>query len=247
MARLAAIWNVWDGDELLFHSIKQIREHVDEVIVVYQNQSNYGEIYHPEIPSHLCDYIIHYKPQLHFSGTLNETAKRNIGLDKAKELGCTHFILMDNDELYDTNEFKYYKDLIYYNNCESSACRLYTYYKYPTIQITPLEDYYVPFICKLNPTTRLGYYGSYPVITDPTRQSNHHKDFYKINIPLMHHYSWVRKDIERKIRNSSARMAFKNKDQIIKEFNDFEKTGELAFYQGHSWIEVQDKFGIGKI
>lgn len=242
--KISAIYNTFDGDELLPYSIKQIREHVDEVIVVYQNQSNYGEIYHPEIPSQLCDHVIHFTPDLKKSGTENETRKRNIGIAKAKELGCTHFILMDNDELYESGEFKYYRDLIYYNDCDSSACRLYTYYKYPTIQITPLEDYFVPFICKLKEDARVGHFNSYPVKADPTRQSNHHSNFYKINIPLMHHYSWVRTDIERKIRNSSARNAFKNKEQIIKDFNDFESTGKLALYNGHSWIEVDNKFGL---
>lgn len=245
--KISAIFNTWDGDELLWYSIRQIRPVVDVIIVVYQNISNYGEHYSPEIPSAFCDHIIHYQPDLKLGGSRNETNKRNIGLEKAKELGCTHFILMDNDELYETNEFKYYRDLIYYNQCDSSACRLFTYYKHPTIQLTPLEDYFVPFICKLKEDTKIGHYRNYPVKADPTRQSNYYQNFYQINIPLMHHYSWVRKDIGLKVRNSSARNMMKHSDQIIKEFNDFYRTGKITFYQGYDWIEVEDRFRIGKI
>lgn len=236
--KIAAIYNVWD-DEHLSDSISSIRQSVDVVIVVYQNVSNFGEHYQPFIPSE-CDHIIHYTPDHHLGGTGNEKAKRNIGLEKAKELGCTHFILMDCDEIYHEKEFKYYRDLIFYNNCDASACRLYTYYKHPYIQLTPIEEYFVPFICRLYPETKVGYYNKFPVKADPTRMSSTFKNFYQINIPVMHHYSWVRTDIGRKIRNSSAGNLRKHAAQILKDFNSFDETGKLAIYPHHSWIDLRE-------
>ena len=41
--KLAAIYNVFDAEELLPYSIKSIRDVVDKVIVVYQKTSNMGE------------------------------------------------------------------------------------------------------------------------------------------------------------------------------------------------------------
>jgi len=41
--KLAAIYNVWDGLELLPHSLRSIRSQVDCIIVVWQGRSNWGE------------------------------------------------------------------------------------------------------------------------------------------------------------------------------------------------------------
>jgi hypothetical protein len=43
MTKLAAIYSVFDGEELLEQSILSIREHVDVVIAISQKQSNFGE------------------------------------------------------------------------------------------------------------------------------------------------------------------------------------------------------------
>jgi len=45
--KLAAIYNVWDGVELLHGSIECIKDHVNQIIIVWQNVSNIGEIYDP--------------------------------------------------------------------------------------------------------------------------------------------------------------------------------------------------------
>jgi len=44
---LAAIYNVWDGIELLRGSMLQLKGHVDYFIIVYQTTSNFGEQYNP--------------------------------------------------------------------------------------------------------------------------------------------------------------------------------------------------------
>ncbi len=45
--KLAAIYNVWDGVELLKHSIASIKQDVDLIIIVYQDISNFGEEFNP--------------------------------------------------------------------------------------------------------------------------------------------------------------------------------------------------------
>lgn len=240
MIKLAAIYNTFDADYFLPHSIAQIRPHIEEVIVVYQNVSNFGERYEPSIPS---DVVKHrYDPNLRMSPTWNETRKRNIGLAIAQDLGCTHFISMDCDEFYDTDEFGEYKDRAI--EFDSSACKMYTYYKYPSIRLSPIEDYYVPFVSRLHRSTLLGC-RSYPVRVDPTRGPTTCKSMLVIDKPIMHHMSWVREDIGQKLRNSSASVRWKSRiNQYVTEFEHFDTTRELAMFENYHPVKCMDKFGL---
>lgn len=239
--KLAAIYNVWDGDELLPYSIEQIRPHVDVIIIVYQTISNYGESYAPTLPERGV-VVLEYHPDLTKSGTFNETRKRNLGLDIARSEGCTHFISMDCDELYDTDTFGKWKQAV--QHYDGSACRMMTYYKHPDIRLSPLESYYVPFIHRIYPETRLGSAG-YPVLADPTRRVSTHKNFYIIDEPIMHHFSWVRSDIGRKLRNSSASGRWRALiPQMVAEFDSFEKTGKMAHFEQYNWVRVANRFGL---
>lgn len=240
MIRLAAIYNVWDADYLLPFSIAQIRKHVDEIIVVYQNESNFGELYEPTIPSDLVKYL--YAPNKSQSATWNETRKRNIGLGIAQDLGCTHFISMDCDEFYDSEEFLAYKTraVVF----DSSACQMYTYYKYPHVRLSPIEPYYVPFISRIKPDTKLGV-RDYPVQVDPTRSVSTCKEFYQIDRPVMHHMSWVRKDIEQKLRNSSASIRWKSRiPEFVELFNNFEIAKKMAMFDQYHYVYCEDKFNL---
>jgi len=113
MNKLAGIWNVWDGDEHLKRSIELIKPHLDVVIVVYQNVSNSGELYEPTLPHELIDLTNFYIPALTQTAQWNETIKRNIGLQTAKSVGCTHFIQMDCDEMYFSEDFERAKEQVY--------------------------------------------------------------------------------------------------------------------------------------
>ena len=121
-----------------------------------------------------------------------------------KENGCTHFLTMDEDELYHGNEFKAAVDYVINNGFDSSACQMQTYYKLSNCRVTPPETYYVPFLYRLdNRHFNIGQ--KYPVLADPSRKlatSNHH-NFTRDKLE-MHHYSYVRKDIRRKLFNSAS-------------------------------------------
>lgn len=201
--KLCAIYNVWDSIHTLKASMLSIRSKVDLYIIVYQVRSNFGEVYDPRDDWDLEGFpvITHMYRTMTSTGTVNEIKKRNIGLQIAREQNCTHFLHIDCDECYlDFREaVEEYKAL----RTSGSVCRLWTYFKEPTWRLTNSENYHVPFIHKLYPETRAGAHG-YPYLVDPTRSV---PDQNVVEIShYMHHYSWVRKDIERKVRNSSAKV-----------------------------------------
>lgn len=213
--KLAAIYSVFDSEELLEGSINQIRKHVDVVIAVVQNVSNWGEQYEGGINEvqrllgiGLIDHVIIYIPKIgkeRLDGCRNETEKRKQGFDLAKSKECTHYIHMDCDEYYFSDEFKKAKDWIVENNIEASYCKIQAYEKYPELALENVENYFVPFINQVLDGLEHGFC-AYPVLVDPTRKATHKK---VMEVELtMHHYTSIRKDIERKYRNSSAKSNF---------------------------------------
>lgn len=218
--KLCAIYNVFDGVELLPGSIRCLYDHVDEIIIVYQDISNFGERHspHAEMLESLSLYFdkitfMKYDPNVDMGGSMNERAKRNMGLEFAKRLECTHFIAIDVDEYYE--DFGHAKDLYFKSGHKGSVCRLQTYFKKPTFQFDIPEDYFVPFIHELNSETKNGS-SSYKFYVDPTRTVNE-SDVVELPI-FMHHFSWVRKNIMRKARNSSANIQIQ-KGNILTDYN----------------------------
>ena len=104
--KLAAIYNLFDGEEILPYSLRNIRSQADKIIVVCQLVSNRGEKASPQLVTllqslqkeGLIDYLWCYTPNLNRQPTKNELAKRKLGRKLALALGCTHFIHMDTDE-----------------------------------------------------------------------------------------------------------------------------------------------------
>jgi len=255
--KLAAIYNVFDGEELLEGSIKQIDQSLDHIIIVWQETSNFGNK-NKELKAHLDDLafmndkieLIKYEPDLDLGGTKNEIEKRYIGLKKAKELDCTHFLFMDCDEYYNSWEFIKAKEEIIEKHLEGTACYLYTYYKKPEWRLTPIEKYFVPFIHKIKANMEMGNV-PYPVNCDPTRRigslvNNGNFKILEPNLITMHHYSFVRKDIARKLLNSSASINWRDKiNAMLTEFNNVSVGDKLGFfYTGHKLEQTDNHFNI---
>lgn len=244
--KLAAIYNIWDGVELLEASLRSIINHVDRVIIVYQTRSNFGEDYNPyfeivktclQFPSEKITLSL-YEPVIG-TGAYNEKAKRNRGIEIARSHTCTHFLHMDTDECYEN--FGMAKQQYIDSGAEGSVCKIFTYFKKPTWRFETEDGYYVPFIHKLNPNTFAGI-KSYPFYVDPTRRIN------ESNIVLldihMHHFSWVRYDIERKARNSSAKDNLE-KGTMLKDFyNPAIGPGFYVKDYDKKLIEVNNDFNI---
>ena len=240
--KTAAIWNVWDGIELLPYAFERVKAHIGEHIVVYQNTSNYGEPY-PGLPAKL-KYIFEGMPTVTFvefepipgKPMQSEMAKRNLGLDLARKLNCSHFLFMDVDELYE--DFAGAKRLYFDSGAQGSVCKMRTYFKEPTLMYEQIENYYVPFIHELHWDTRLSL--SYPFYVDPTRRVVTGR---VVELPIfMHHFSWVRNDIDRKIRNSTAKRNIEKGH--LRE--DWENAKEGSFVRDYNTklLRVENKFGI---
>jgi len=241
--KLAAIYNVWDGCELLKHSIDSIKKGVDLFIIVYQTKSNFGEEFNPlsEIleATEGLNVIRHKYDPPFIVGFQNEVNKRNIGIDIAKQNGCTHFLNIDCDELYEN--FTEAKKLFIESGAEGSVCRLFTYFKLPTLRFETADGYFVPFIHKLNPDMAAGYM-AYPFYCDPTRGINCKN---VVELPVfMQHYSWVRKDIERKCRNSSAKANIERGTMLKSYYDPNCGPGYYVKDYEKNLIEVENYFGI---
>jgi len=230
MNKLAAIYNVFDSEELLQESIDNIRSHVDLIIVIYQKISNFGINHLIDIEQYLktikgIDIIQLYDTDMSIPPWKNELAKRVSGCRIALLNECTHFLHVDCDEMYDQKKFKDAKTIIYENNCDSSACSIVDYYKFKYVKIDEEKLSYVPFIHKLTKgSTQFGLDLTYPVIVDKTRITNPTNSFYLFNKDelVMNHYSWIRKDVRSKLLNSTARHSYDFFLEIlVKEFDNY--------------------------
>jgi len=253
--KLGVSYNVFDGEELLEGSIRQIRDLVDYISIVYQTKSNFGNKCTPNLVSlleklkddGLVDELFEFKPMSN-NGHGNESTKRNIGLSLSIKNGCSHHMSMDTDEYYDSNEFNYMKNTIISGDYDSSACQMTTYYKEPIYRLEPKEEYYVSLIFKIRPGKQ--YVGTnFPVLVDPTRRMvpGNCKIFTRDEIE-MHHMSYIRKDIKLKLTNSSASPNFKNIDKIVNYYNDW-VYGKQALMGGspdkfYDIIKVENNFKL---
>lgn len=237
---LASIHNIFDGEELLPYSVGSIQDNVDIKIGVVQNISNTGKSYTPQFDEDLFDVIVTYHPTISRSPSWNEGQKRNMGIQLAKKLGATHFIGMDCDEVYVPEEFKKWKEYLSIHKYDVSLCKMHTYYRKPTLLISPPEKYWVVFICKLQKHTQQDNRIHYKYLCDPTRKVWPASRILGIDKQLMHHYSFIRKDIKRKFENSSSDFYRNNAAQLTNSFN----SGELIHFKGHELVECENHFGI---
>ena len=211
-------YSVFDGEELLEASIKSIRASVDYINVVYQLKSWYGESVDNDVLSflhqlkdnNLIDEIIEYKIQPELTPPQQEINKRNIGLQYAKKFGVNYFMTMDCDEFYIRKEVEKAKSFIIKNDITHSYCDMYSYFS-PTLRILDSAPSYVNFFSKVNHKSKLVFFNKKQIaLCDPTRQMNDFRNskYYFLNSIAMHHMTLYRKDIKKKVRNSTAKKCF---------------------------------------
>lgn len=256
--KLGVSYNVFeDSIELLEKSIESIRDKVDFISVIYQNVSNFGENSSDEYKSRLDDILYSglvdfnflYNPVVNSNPHQNEINKRQIGLNVSLNKKCTHHMSMDSDEFYTEESLdNIIEDLK--NGVESGYAQMKTYYKEPFLQLSPPEEYYVSLFYKINKNTKYEFNCFTPVLVDPTRRIvNGNYKIYKRNEVEMHHMSYVRENIDLKLRNSSARVNFnQNMEKISNHYKNFKK-GDKALLAGtdlryYDLIEVDNIFNI---
>lgn len=248
ITKLAAIYNVWDGDELLAGSVNTIKDHVDLIIIVYQNVSNFGEPHVPNLRLDVkCEVVLEKYLPVSMGGMHNEQNKRNIGLRIAREHGCSHFFHMDVDEYYE--DFRMLKAEYIENRAAGSVCSILTYFKKPTWRLKNVDGYYVPFIHRLSNHTTAGYGFEGKFYCDPTRIINEADMVVLLSQP-MHHFSWVRDDIERKARNSTAGQHGNRLAGLLADYHALDGVVDPTGYRigdmgDQELIVVPDTFRIG--
>ena len=254
--KLAACINVWaDAVELLPYCLQNlVKCGVDGIIIVWSEQSNYGEVAKGYLKlDDVCPgpfpslYFFQREPVFHHPIN-SETDKRNFALDHAKRLGFTHFLTMDQDEFYEPEKFKKIRNYIETTGVKGMVCPSNVYFKSPTLTIGR-DTTLVPFIHTIQPGIRHEFNRRYPyawddrtIRIDPTRSLNIISGVEYTEEVVMHHYSYVRKDIQMKIRNSTA----KNNIQRSSILNDLvdAKDGYYCEFYRKRLMRCQNLFGI---
>lgn len=229
--------------------VAEIRDLCDEIVVCLQKDSWHGD----PIEDSVIEYVNELKSEKYIDDiiwfeSINdypdddpakprmiETDKRNFVLDFIQEKGCTHGHIIDSDEFYDHDDYKTAIDVILESkDVHVTYCQYINYYRdYSHVLVWPFLCY-VPFISEIK--YRFDFKnGSFDKPSDPTRR--YHLDsgekycILAYRIVKMHHLSWIRKNIEEKIKNWSAKKYFKNidelKERIIERYNNY-KDGQNA-------------------
>lgn len=247
MTKLAAVFNYFGDCECLMpYAVEAIRPHVDGIIVVWSRVSNRGKSLEYWMPEDCI--LVNCEPKSRVPHE-NEVAKRQAGLQAAKNHGFTHFIAMDADEFYLPDEFNPEKERVFSTGIAGSIARVKTYFKSPTLTIG-YDHTLVPLIHKVTP--KLEYklkFAKYPFAVDK-RHVAHIDPCRRLNITsgvemsdvTMHHYSYVRKNMALKIENSSANLA--KSAHVIYEDLQHAKPGYLCKCYNRVLEETENHFNL---
>lgn len=220
--KLGIFYTVFDGEELLSGSIDQIYEHVDHILICFQSISNKGEI-NNNLEGELVSMLMGREKikflEFHPIHSLNlkemERQKHNFALQQLKNLGCTHFIMSACDHYYVSDDFA--KAKIKALNYDVTLTNMNTYFKHPEWQLTPIENYQMPFICKMHPNTEISKLEYNGFKTDPSVRINTRNTLFLFpnHDIILHHYSMIRKNVRLKFRNAAI---FKRSEDEISEY-----------------------------
>jgi hypothetical protein len=218
--KLGLIINSFDGCiDFLENMVSPIRGQVDYVACLWQKKSYWKnpidpadlEELHRLNKTSLVDELIEYIPDFSRYSREQETDKRNMGIEKMRQLGCSHVLNTDLDEFYDPEQFKYAKDLINKKGYPITYCSYINYYR-------DLEHYlvypFVPYVPFIHSTFFKYTYQSAGCLlpTDPTRRIENPSQIgtyiFKDKELVMNHLAWIRRDIRKKLVNWSAKDHF---------------------------------------
>lgn len=249
--KLGVSYMVFDDTiEHLESSINCIRNNVDYISCVYQHISYYGtegrqsnyEFLNNLIKKGLLDKIIYRDHNLNLEPINSNIFNRNLGLNDALLNDCDYFLSIDGDEYYISDDFKKTKDLIIDYGFESSACQMITYYKYLNLILDPPEEYYCPFIYKINKNYKFGSTTDYPVGVSLDR-IYHSNNFLKLqrNQIELHHMSSVRKNLKLKLENHGCTAQFKNEiNYLVNYYNNYKFPEKIPFQaKPFKWYEAK--------
>jgi len=252
--KLAALYTIWNGLELLEGSLKQIEPYVDEVVIAWQLYSNKGERsneieqFIKRFENNSKIHLIEFVPDLKISTKENERRKLQLRIDKAKDLDCSHYFSAACDHYYNPDEFRRNKMLCAFHDWDLTFTRMFTYYKDPTWKLDPPEAYFMPFICKLSKSTKVVKGNSYPVKIDPSIRVTPWSSYkvFEIDDIVLHHFSMIREDIRNKFNNAAASIRWKPEqiERFVSEYESAKVGDSISYFKGRRIIKVKNTFDI---
>jgi len=143
----------------------------------------------------------------------NELSKRELGRNMCSKNGCTHFMSMDADEFYKSDQLKKVMSSVIEDDLDGTFCFMRIFFKQPIFEYLKDDVNCVSLIYKIKDDMKFRL--AEPVanlIVDPTRKLCNLK---KIRVfprkdVEMYHYSFVRRDIKMKLQNVSNRSNYEN-------------------------------------
>lgn len=253
--KLALLYTVFNGEELLEQSIANHIDHVDTIVICFQEISNKGNVSRT-IKKDLLNLCIKYQhivlseffPNLNLSTKQNERAKHNQMLDIARALDATHFIMAACDHFYMPEHIRYGQQFVVQHNMDATYTQMYTYYKYPTWTICPIEEYFMPFICRLNEHTRFIERSENKVHVDPALYLPKGNMYtFPTAQAILHHFSMIRLDIRNKFANAAASIRWtpEQVEQFIAEYENAKPGDRITYFpDGRYLVQVPDFFKI---
>ena len=178
--------NLFDGEELLPHSLATVRPLAAFVCVVCQRVSNFGRAAPPSLfatlrrleREGLVDKTVEFDPASVPDGTFGvlhpfacEVTKREIGRAECEGRGCAYYMSMDADEFYRPDALR--AALAWLDarpTVDAVACKMRCYYRSPTCELLPRDEAnHVPAVYRLASGRRMAIGAGFPVLVDPTR------------------------------------------------------------------------------
>lgn len=252
--KLVSIVNAWSCcAEFLPVFIENHLKFSDGIIVIWSQKSN-----HFNKNDAILEYIIknsvdsrveffQLEPVAGLKPLTNETRKRNYGIDIARKKGFTHFIICDLDELYDPVGMNAEKERFNLFNLNGLVHKLRVYIGKPTLYC---EDHTLTCgIHRLEKNTYAGNFPEYPFAydavgkahIDPSRRLNYLDGIQESKV-YCEHFSYVRKNIDLKINNSTANL--KRSRQVIYEELRDAKPGYLSRLYHQPLKETENLFNL---
>lgn len=252
--KLAACYTVFNGEELLEASMAQIAHEVDVFVICYQTISNKGNE-NVDLLRFLRRFatvdgviLVHFTPNLALNTKENERNKHELMLKTARLHGATHVLLAACDHFYDKNQFSVALRESIVGDFDVTFTRMFTYYKRPTWQISPPEEYFMPLIIKLHPKTSIINRKLYPVLVDPSVKVNTCDRWHVFTLSecALHHYSMIRTDINSKFDNAAASMRWTT-EQIATFKTEYANAAigdSISYFQNKRLIDVENYFAL---
>ena len=203
------------------------------------DETDLNEIFRLKDEDHLVDNVLEVVLDTSKEPRVQETDKRNMILQDMENHGCSHGIVIDSDEYYTHKSLLRAIQEIDENDYEMTYCQYINYYAdYKHFLVYPFKDgMYVPFISKTKYRHSFECI-DFPLPSDPTRRfvrpfdridrvklpngqlmdQKHYTVEYHIfpwEVVKMHHLSWLRADMRKKINNWSSKTCFKDYNNLI--------------------------------